>query len=118
MTPGEYNITIYQGARWAKTIVWEDEDGNLVNLTGWTARMQARKQHWSSGEPLVELSTENGRITLDGAAGTISLEIDTATTTALERITKGAYDLELVNPAGEVTRLLEGMFQVKAEVTR
>lgn len=118
ITPGNYNITVYQGARWAKSVAWEDEDGNPVNLTGWTARMQARKRVHHDGPPLVELTTENGRITLGGVAGTIDLELNTATTTELERLSKGVYDLELVDPSGEATRLLMGQWTVSGEVTR
>jgi tRNA threonylcarbamoyladenosine modification (KEOPS) complex Pcc1 subunit len=65
----------------------------------------------------ITLTTENSRITLGGAAGTVTLTI-AATDTA--NLTAGlyVYDLELVSSANVVTRLIEGNFNVKAEVTR
>jgi tRNA threonylcarbamoyladenosine modification (KEOPS) complex Pcc1 subunit len=66
---------------------------------------------------IVTLTTANSRISLGGVAGTINLTI-AATDTA--NITPGlyVYDLELVSSANVVTRLIEGNFNVKAEVTR
>jgi tRNA threonylcarbamoyladenosine modification (KEOPS) complex Pcc1 subunit len=66
---------------------------------------------------IVELTTENSRIALGGTAGTITLTIP-ATVTA--NLTAGlyVYDLELVSGSNVVSRLIEGNFKVKAEVTR
>jgi microcompartment protein CcmL/EutN len=49
--------------------------------------------------------------------GTVRLKVDAATTAAL---TAGdyVYDLEITAPNGDVTRLVEGKFKVKPEVTR
>jgi tRNA threonylcarbamoyladenosine modification (KEOPS) complex Pcc1 subunit len=65
----------------------------------------------------ITLTTANSRITLGGAAGTVTLTL-AATDTA--NLTAGlyVYDLELVSSANVVTRLIEGNFNVKAEVTR
>lgn len=78
--------------------------------------MQVRSTVEAS-EVLLELTTVNNRIVLGGAAGTIELIVAANVTTAL---TPGlyVYDLELVSGGGEVTRLIEGNFNVKAEVTR
>jgi hypothetical protein len=66
---------------------------------------------------ILALTTENGRISLGGTAGTVSLNV-AANVTA--NLTPGlyVYDLEVVSGGGEVTRLIEGNFNVKAEVTR
>jgi len=66
---------------------------------------------------LLELTTANSRITLGGTAGTVNLLVAATVTAAL---TPGlyVYDLELVSGGGEVTRLIEGNFNVRAEVTR
>jgi hypothetical protein len=70
-----------------------------------------------SASTILELTNQNGRITLGGAAGTVSLNV-AANVTA--NLTPGlyVYDLEVVSGGGEVTRLVEGNFNVKAEVTR
>jgi tRNA threonylcarbamoyladenosine modification (KEOPS) complex Pcc1 subunit len=70
-----------------------------------------------SANTIVQLTTANSRISLGGAAGTVNLTI-AATDTA--NLTPGlyVYDLELVSSANVVTRLIEGNFNVRAEVTR
>jgi hypothetical protein len=66
---------------------------------------------------LVELTTTNSRIALGGIAGTVTLTIS-ATDTAALTPGKYVYDLELVSGGGIVSRIIEGNFIVKAEVTR
>jgi heme oxygenase len=69
---------------------------------------------------IVALTTENGRISVGNTTATkgqVTLTIsaaDTANLTAGQYV----YDLELVSGGGVVTRLIEGNFKVKAEVTR
>jgi hypothetical protein len=87
-----------------------------VDLTGCTARMQVR-QSVESPEVLLELSTENARITLGGPAGTITLAI-TATDTAAITWAGGVYDFELQFPGGRVKRLFYGTVTVSPDVTR
>jgi hypothetical protein len=113
---GEYDLEFLQGETYTKQFIWKDSAGTAVNLTGYTARMQVR-QSKASDTVLLELTTENGRITLGGAAGTIDLNL-TATTTAAITWRRGLYDLELVASNGVVTRLLEGEVTVSKEVTR
>ena len=113
---GAYNITCDQGATFKRTITWTNQARVPYNLTGYTARMQVRSTAASS-TVILELTTANSRITLGGAAGTVNLLVAANITAAL---TSGlyVYDLELVSGGGEVTRLIEGNFNVKAEVTR
>lgn len=87
-----------------------------VTLTGYTARMQIRATVEST-TTLVSLTTENGGITLDNTAKTITL-LMTATATAALDWTEAVYDLELVSSGGVVTRLLSGSISVQTEVTR
>lgn len=112
---GTYNIIADQGATFQRTITWKDSTGALVNLTAYTARMQVRSIV-SSSTVALDLTTENGRITLGGAAGTITLNVPAS---AMDDVAGGsyAYDLELVSGA-TVTRLLMGSFTVRSEVTR
>ena len=112
----EYDLEFNQGASYTKTFTWKDGDGVAVNLTSYTARMQVR-QSVSATEVLLELTTENGRLTLGGSAGTITLALTPATTAGIVW-RRGRYDLELVAPDGGVTRFLEGQIVVSREVTR
>jgi hypothetical protein len=116
MSAGLYNPTIEQGATYQKTITWRDATGVLVDLTSYTARAQYRTSHESTVK-VVDLTTENGGITLGGVLGTIDLLIS-ATATAALTAHSGVWDLELVSATGVVDRLLEGTYEVTPEVTR
>lgn len=110
-----YNITIEKGATFRKTFVWRDSDGELVDLTSYTARMQIRRTI-SSATAEVSLTSSSG-IVLGGALGTAQVTIEATETADLE-FTSGVYDLEFEDSGGFVTRLVEGSVQVKPEVTR
>lgn len=115
MSAGRYDILCEQGATFRRTITWRTgaAPGTLVNLTGYTAKLQAR--HPQTGVLLVELTHTSG-ITLGGSAGTIVLLIS-ATATNLYTPDNYVYDLELTSSGGEVTRLLEGHWVVPVQVT-
>lgn len=117
-SPAKLKFTIYQGATFPKRLRWK---GPLpaqtpIDLTGCTARMQVRAE---IGSPtvLLELTTENGGITLGGTAGTIDLYVG-ATATAAFTWEGGVFDLEIEFPGGDVRRLAQGSISVSPEVTR
>jgi hypothetical protein len=115
--PGILNLTIHQGASWDLTMTWKVGDPPaVVNLTGYTARMQVREKVTSPGT-MTSLTTSNGKITLGGAQGTVVLALSATDTGAL-RPGNYVYDLELVSSSGYVTRLVEGKVRVTPEVTR
>lgn len=111
-----YDILIEQGATFLKTFIWKDSEEEPVDITGYTARMQIRRKK-SSTSAEYSATTENGGITLGDTAGTVVVTIP-ATDTAEFEFTKGVYDIELVDPQGGVTRLIEGGVEVSKEVTR
>lgn len=115
MAAGTLNFTIEQGATFNLLLTWEI-DGTPVNITNWTARLQARVDVEDS-EVILSLTTANGGITLGGAAGTISLD-QTATQTTLLPAGTYVYDLELISAVGAVTRLVQGELNISPEVTR
>ena len=115
VTPGVYDFCIYQGATFNPTLTWKDENGTAINLTGYTARMQARVKITDT-DPFINLTTENGGITLGGAAGTVALYISAEDTADIAD--SGVYDLELVSSGGEVNRLLMGNITLSKNVTR
>lgn len=113
---GIYNITCDQGATLQRSITWTDSAKTPYNLTGYTARMQVRS-NIASSTVVLSLTTENSRITLGTGEWNVNLTVDANTTANL---TPGmyVYDLEIVSASSVVTRLIEGNFKVKAEVTR
>lgn len=118
MTAGEYDLTMEQGATFDRLLTYKPDGVNPADLTGYTARMQVRKRLATPDPPMLELTTENGRITLGGAAGTIRLYVTDEDTMSELEGRRGVYDLELQTPGGEVIRLLEGTVTIDPNVTR
>jgi len=112
---GQYNIIIDQGAHFERIFTITDPDGELLDLTGWTARMQIRPEI-DSETVMVELTTENGRIVLGDEEGTVTLTLTADITEDFDD--EGVYDLELVDTYDRVYRLLKGKVKVELEVTR
>ena len=114
MSAGIHNIYVEQGATYSRSFTWKIS-GNPVNLTGYSARLQVRRDR--STDPMIYLtSAAGGGITLNGATGRIDVLIS-ATGTASLFAGRHRYDLELEDGSGFVTRLLKGTFIVSSEET-
>lgn len=115
MNPGRYNLAVYKGTTFELKPVWKI-GGVPVNLSGYTADMQVR--YATDTSIIVELSTANGRITIDSAYGRVNLKL-TATETAALPAGTYQYDLNLTNTADStVYKILQGVFIVNASVTQ
>lgn len=113
---GTYNIVTDQGATFSRTLIWKDSAGDPVPMSGYTARMQVRIDYFSTGSPILELTTANGRIALASSTGEITLSVAASDMTAVAA-GEYVYDLELVS-GSIVTRLVQGNFTIRPEVTR
>lgn len=114
MTAGIYNFTIDQGSVFTLNLVYEDPDGNPINLSGQTARMQLRRRY-DSAAVLTLTTNAGGGIVITGGTGNILITITDEQTGTLE---SGfyQYDLELDN-AGTIERLIQGQTTVSPQVT-
>ena len=114
--PAKLKLTIYQGATFRKRLTWRTPSKAPIDLTGCTARMQVRAEIESS-TVLLELTTENSGIAIDGPQGALTLHAPPAATAAIAW-QGGVWDLEVAHPNGDVTRLAQGSISVIPEVTR
>lgn len=114
MLAGLLDIEIEQGATFELVFIYQDEAGNPFDLTGMTARMQLRRTY-NSPTSIIELTTANNRIVFDPFIGKITLRIAATDTAALTG--SGVYDLELID-GSTVNRILEGSYNICAEVTK
>ena len=114
ITPGDYDITCYQGADYDQSFT-VSQGGTALNWTGYTAQMQVREAADSTAY-LLSLANGSG-ITLGGTAGTILVNISNAQSAAISAGSY-AYDLELISGSSAVTRILQGAFNVIGNVTR
>jgi len=115
MQPGSLDFLMPKGSTFSRTLTWKIS-GSAVNLTNYTARMQARASV-TSATVVLDLTTANSKIVLGGTAGTITITVSAADTAAITQSSL-AYDLELVSAGGVVTRLVEGQIVLSPEVTR
>lgn len=110
------NLVIKKGATFKKSMLYQDKDGNAIDLTGFTAEMQIRTGYGE--EPIIStLTTENGKIILGGVLGSVDLLIGKEETKTFPVAAKDIYDLELLSPADEVIRLIEGNVMITDNVT-
>ncbi len=120
--PQLYNFNCRQGETFTRVITWcvgtvaqcNAGTGTLVNLTGFTAKLQLRDT--MTGIVLDEFTDTTG-LTLGGTLGTITWTM-TASETALYPVGTLAYDLRLTSSGGTVTYLLYGHVSVHARVTQ
>lgn len=127
MLAGNYNMTCQQGSTFRRSIEIEQPDlaadptGNTFipfDLSGYSARMQVRRTI-DSANFLLELSTQNGALTINPsgtAPNQIYINVSASVTASVN--TSGVYDIEIINPDGTITRVLQGVFNLSPEVTR
>lgn len=113
---GTYDMVIDQGATLSRALTWKNPARVPYDLTNFTARMHVRATVADSGTVLIR-TTENGGIVLGGTTGVVTVKLTAAESAAIPA-GRYVYDLELVSGGGEVSRLVEGSFVVRPEVTR
>lgn len=114
-----YNTNINQGSKFVLNVQARNSDGSVMDLTGYSARMQVRETV-DSVDVLLEATTTDGSITIPTpASGVVMVRIGGDVTEALTFNT-GKYDLEIykVSDPTEVIRIVEGNISLHLEVTR
>lgn len=127
LVPGRHDFLLPAGASLDKSFVWKS-GSTVVNITGFTGRCQFRRT--MDATPALDLTTANGGVVIDGTAGQFTLVADETMTGALfpdaeyvptvdlGTVIKYFYDVELVDSAGKVFRLVEGEVSVMPQTTR
>lgn len=106
-----------QGSTLTRPLGWAPDGVDFSDFTGWAARMQVRASVTST-TVLLELTTENGGISLDLMPGFITLTMTDEEASTKLTWRRGLYQLELIPPGGEAFRFLEGEIEVSPELTR
>ena len=104
------NIIIDQGTTFSTDIYLTDDNGDAIDLTGYTGASKMRKHYTSSNAQsfTVALNSSNGFVTLS------------LSSTQTSNLTPGryVYDVEVESSSNVVSRIVEGIVTVTPEVTR
>lgn len=109
-----YNMKLKQGSDERFILTYKDALGDIIDLTGYSARLQVRRQV-SSPSPTLSLTMGLG-ITITALSGVITIDFTNAQTSSLNG--SYVYDLELISPDTRVRRIMQGSITVDPEVTR
>ena len=104
------NLVVDQGTDYSTSITLTDDNGNLVDLTGYAANSQIRKTYSSSNA--VSFS-----ITLQEANGVVQLAL-TANQTANMTPGRFVYDVYLTSNTSVKSRIVEGIVTLTPRVTQ
>lgn len=116
--PAKHNFTIIQGSTFHLSLVYNDSNGDPVDMTGFDARMEFRD---ADGNLQAYIDSSEGSLLL-GNDGTIVGDISASATAAITA-KKGRFDLELTSDLTDLnnerirSRLLEGTWSLSKEVT-
>jgi len=127
MSAGKYNFIVEQGSQHEVTFRYKLSDGTYQSLTGYRVRMSV-KDHITDTTFVYQATSDtsaageenfNAHFVISDQSATQGQFVLTipAGTTKLMSFGQGVYDMELVSSSGVVTRLLEGKFKLKPEVS-
>lgn len=108
-------LEMEQGATFRVSLTYTDANNAPISLVGYKAHMQVRLR---VGAPvLIDLSTENGGIVLNGTSGVISVRGKASDTLKVTR--NAVYDLHLISATDpeEVVRVFGGPVVLTKAVT-
>lgn len=117
------NITLYQCSSEDIVFTWVDKDGNPVNLTGYSAKMQIRPSVGSSTiyKTLSTSPTEGeGLIVIDPLEGEFQIKLTDEITAEFEW-SYGVYDLFAIAPnapEGDAYIVVRGRVNLMKSVTK
>lgn len=119
MGAAELNMVIEKGVTFRQTYTYMTMDEVIIPLTGYKVKMQIRKNYRfkdNAQDLLAEYTTENGFITVDEPNGKIFIVVPPEETDKYKWY-HGLYDLIIVAPNGQITRLLNGYVKVSPNIT-
>lgn len=105
------NIVVDQGTTFSTYLALTDDTGAALDLTDYNARGQIRKWYTSNSYVTFTVTIPNPN------TGYIYVALD-ANTTANMASGRYVYDIETVDTANAITRVIEGIVTVTPEVTK
>jgi len=117
MSAGYHHFIIEQGATFGKTLTLKDSSDTVINLTGFSSGVMHLRENPDAANIFLTISTANSRMAFGGSAGTITLTVSASDTAGLTA-SDGVFDLEITSGGGVVSRLIEGTYSVRRNISR
>lgn len=106
------NLPIDQGTTYSVTILVQNDDGTVRDLSGYAGRAQLRRSYYTNTNTAFTVDIS------DAANGELTLSLTSAQTSAL-KAGRYVYDVEIqANISGSVERVVEGIVTIYPEVTK
>lgn len=123
MAAGKYSFIIEQGSTVNFTIIYADANGDPIDISQYSSKMQIRPYPGST-DVIVTLSSSlnsdgTGLNMTNAASGAIGIYIASCTS-SMFNFAEASYDLDIVSGSGNcpyVNRILEGKVKLSKEVT-
>ena len=111
--PARYDLRLYEGDDTMLVMQWKDDAGNPKDLSTSTIKLGAKRE-LTDKALLFEV---DGQI-INAPLGKFALAIPNAMTTGITdgKLTRLAYDVEIVLPSGLTQTLFHGFINVQPEV--
>ncbi|WP_453960819.1 hypothetical protein [Amorphus suaedae] len=107
----DITMHVFRGKTLAFEIIWGG--AQPIDITGFTAVLQARDRH---GALMLDLTTDNGGIAVDGPNGRLFVSGTPAVTSAVTA--PGVYELEMTTGTDEIYRVISGLVVPIEEVVQ
>jgi len=112
---GQKNFEVDQNATFSFIVEYKDAAGAAINLTGASAKMQVRDTKGGS-KLAVTLTSPSSGITIDGAAGKVTIKMTPDQTNKLF-YPKSEYDIMITDSNSNKIKLIEGYMTLSRSVT-
>ncbi len=103
------NLVVDQGTHFTTNVTLTNDDGTAFDLTDYSAASQIKKHYTSS-------NATNVTVTLGGNTGVMTLTMNNYTTSTFSA-GRYVYDVELTDPDGVISRIVEGIVTISPQVT-
>ena len=103
------NITIDSGTTFSTTLTLTDENGDNLDLNGYTANSSMKK--WYTSHTSIPFN-----VSINTTASTVTLEMDASVTSNLYP-GRYVYDVDLTDSSNAVSRIVEGVVTVTPSVS-
>jgi len=104
------DLVIPQGTTYSYTFSVKDSNGDLMNLSGYTANSHMRREYASTNATIAFT-------TLVNTAGYVTISTTPAQTSPIEA-RRYVYDVEINDGSNNITRISEGFVIITPEATK